>query len=77
MNNNVSYFHFQSELEFQRLQWRKAGRTTKEKAKLYFVRFVMNILVLVILAGSLYLIYFCFTDDDLLRVIIVSLDDTF
>ena len=65
------YLLFQSELEFQRLQWKKEGRTTKEKAKLYFIRLIVNILVIAVLSGSLYLIYVCFTNDNLLKVNII------
>ncbi|KAH3871112.1 hypothetical protein DPMN_034306 [Dreissena polymorpha] len=48
----------QNELEYQRLQWKKESRTTREKVKLYVIRVLINLLVLAILGGALYLIYF-------------------
>ncbi|WAQ97179.1 TMC7-like protein [Mya arenaria] len=47
-----------NELEYQRLQWKKDSRTTREKLKLYTIRFLVNVLVIAILSGALYLIYF-------------------
>ncbi|XP_045213261.2 transmembrane channel-like protein 7 isoform X2 [Mercenaria mercenaria] len=49
---------FKNELEYQRLQWKKESRTTKEKFKLYTIRVLINILVILILGGALFLIYF-------------------
>ena len=57
-----TYFFFstslQNELHSQRLLWKKAGRTTKEKVKLFVIRVLVNIFVIAILGGSLYLIYY-------------------
>lgn len=47
------------DLENQKLLWKKESRTKRERAKLYTVRVVVNILVLGFLIGSLYLIWYC------------------
>ncbi|XP_060592582.1 transmembrane channel-like protein 7 [Ruditapes philippinarum] len=49
---------FKNDLEYQRLQWKKASRTAKEKFKLYSIRVLINILVIAMLGGALYLIYY-------------------
>lgn len=46
------------DLENQKLLWRKENRTTREKARLYSIRVVVNVVVVGFLGGSLYLIYF-------------------
>lgn len=58
---------FMNDIEYQRLQWKKDSRTSKEKCKLFTVRFLINIFVLLILAGALAGIYFTnwFTQQEL------------
>ncbi|KAJ8318093.1 hypothetical protein KUTeg_003184 [Tegillarca granosa] len=51
----------EADLENQRLQWKKERRTTQEKMKLYIIRFIINIIIVALLTGSLFLIYFTST----------------
>lgn len=46
------------DLDNQKLLWKIENRTTREKAKLYSIRVVVNTVVLGFLGGSLYLIYY-------------------
>ncbi|XP_078317211.1 transmembrane channel-like protein 7 isoform X3 [Crassostrea virginica] len=48
----------QAELNDQRKEWKREKRSTTENATLYLVRFLINILVLGLLGGALYLITF-------------------
>ncbi|KAL3876101.1 hypothetical protein ACJMK2_033979 [Sinanodonta woodiana] len=48
----------ETDLEFQRLYWRKQNRTAKEKLKLVFIRLLINFLCFGILGASLYLIFY-------------------
>lgn len=45
-------------LEEQSFSLRKAQRTLGQKVRLYLLRFVLNVLVLSLLGGAFYLIYF-------------------
>ena len=51
------------------------NRTTRQRIKLYLIRAAINILVIVILGGSIYAIYF--TTDLLLKVFFFESFDTF
>ncbi|KAL4239689.1 Transmembrane channel-like protein 5 [Mactra antiquata] len=59
-----------NELQYQRFQWKKASRTTKEKLKLYLIRIAINFLVIAILGGSLYLIYY--TNQQLVNLLLTT-----
>lgn len=48
-------------LEEQSFSLREAQRTLQQKARLYLLRFILNLLVLSLLGGAFYLIYFATT----------------
>lgn len=48
----------QAELHDQRKEWRRQKRSGVENVKLYAMRFLINLLVLALLGGALYLITF-------------------
>ncbi|KAK3588968.1 hypothetical protein CHS0354_043139 [Potamilus streckersoni] len=48
----------ETDLEYQRLYWRKQNRTAKEKLKLVVIRLLINLLCFGILGASLYLIFY-------------------
>ncbi|XP_041474557.1 transmembrane channel-like protein 7 isoform X1 [Lytechinus variegatus] len=52
------HYEIATALEEERLALKRAKRTTKQKCKLYFLRIFLNLLVLLVLAGAGYLIYF-------------------
>eukprot|EP00057_Strongylocentrotus_purpuratus_P013201 XP_011667675.1 PREDICTED: transmembrane channel-like protein 7 [Strongylocentrotus purpuratus] len=52
------HYEITTGLEEERLALKRAKRTTKQKCKLYFLRIFLNLLVLLVLAGAGYLIYF-------------------
>ncbi|KAJ8314790.1 hypothetical protein KUTeg_006940 [Tegillarca granosa] len=56
----------ESDLENQRIRWRKKNRTSLQKWKIIIIRFIVNFVVLSILVGSLYLIYF--TNEQLIQL---------
>jgi hypothetical protein len=47
-----------AELNDQRKEWRMQERSTGELAQLYLMRILINVLVLALLGGALYLITF-------------------
>ena len=48
----------QTDLEEERQKLKRAKRTGWDKAKLYLLRLVINLIVFAILAGAAYLIYY-------------------
>ncbi|XP_021359888.1 transmembrane channel-like protein 7 isoform X1 [Mizuhopecten yessoensis] len=59
-HSNISG-EFKKDLEIQRFMWKMENRTTGDKIKLYLLRTVINILMVFLLGGSLYLIYLSFS----------------
>lgn len=57
---------FQADLDTQRLIWKRQSRTTIDKIKLFVIRTALNVFVIAVLGGSLYLIYY--TNDQMLQV---------
>ncbi|XP_072167923.1 transmembrane channel-like protein 7 [Diadema setosum] len=52
------HYELVSSLEEERLALKRAKRTTSQKCKLYTLRLFLNLLVIMVLAGAGYLIYF-------------------
>lgn len=52
------HYEIASSLEEERLALKRAKRTTKKKCQLYMLRLFLNLLVILVLAGAGYLIYF-------------------
>ena len=66
---------FQADLETQRLIWKRQSRTITDKIKIFAVRTALNIFVIVVLGGSLYLIYY--TNDQMLQVSTIGCHDNY
>ncbi|KAL5018334.1 hypothetical protein ScPMuIL_004056 [Solemya velum] len=56
---HISIFQeLQGDLQNQALQWKLARRTFRQRFRLYVIRFISNLFVIVLLGGALYLIWY-------------------